>query len=88
MSRNRLIGTISIYMAQHVATGRPGLCCRTAEDAIEIITRLFACGELVFPVVNCNSAHRRGGRVAECGGLLNVPRSYRFNLLNNLQMET
>ena len=34
-----------------------------------------------------NAFHlRRGGRVAECGGLLNMPRSYRFNLLNNLQM--
>ena len=25
--------------------------------------------------------------MAECGGLLNVPRFYRFNPLNNLQME-
>ena len=32
------------------------------------------------------TGRRRGGRVAECGGFLNVPRSYRFNLLNNLQM--
>jgi hypothetical protein len=40
----------------------------------------------MYTVVNCNSARRRGGRVAECGGLLNRPRSYRFNLLNNLQM--
>jgi hypothetical protein len=37
-------------------------------------------------VVNCRKSSRRGGRVAECGGLLNVPRSYRFNLINNLQM--
>jgi hypothetical protein len=26
---------------------------------------------LISNVVNCNSARRRGGRVAECGGLLN-----------------
>ena len=45
-SRNRLIGTISIFMAQHVATCRPGLRYRTAEDAIEIIRRLFASPEL------------------------------------------
>jgi len=29
---------------------------------------------------------RRGGRVAECGGLLNVPPHYRFNIFNNLQL--
>jgi len=28
---------------------------------------------LIRDVVNCTSARRRGGRVAECGGLLNLP---------------
>ena len=32
---------------------------------IEAVTALIA------SVVNCSSARRRGGRVAECGGLLN-----------------
>ena len=37
-------------------------------------------------VVNWCKSSRRGGRVAECGGLLNVARSYRFNPSYNLQM--
>ena len=37
-------------------------------------------------VVNWFKSSRRGGRVAECGGLLNSPRSYRFNLLKKLEM--
>jgi hypothetical protein len=37
-------------------------------------------------VVDCYSARRRGGRVAECGGLLNHPGLFRFSNFNHLQL--
>src|SRR5438270_3370339 len=42
---------------------------------------------LTFNVVNCISARRRGGRVAECGGLLNRLGLFRFSRFNHLQSE-
>ncbi len=37
-------------------------------------------------VVNCISARRRGGRVAECGGLLNCSNATVLNSLNKIPM--
>ncbi len=50
------------------------------------MSEIEAVTAMIPTVVNWCKSSRRGGRVAECGGLLNRPRSYRFNLLNNLEM--
>jgi len=39
---------------------------------------------IISTVVNCSSARRRGGREAEGGGLLSLPRLIRFNLPQQL----
>jgi hypothetical protein len=65
-----------------VATRQRRLCLKVVERGREGVPRTT----LIPTVVNFNAARRRGGRVAEGGGLLNLPRSYRFNRSNNLQM--
>lgn len=48
----------------------------------------WGCGQFSRPImINYEQQTcRRGGREAEGDGLLNLPRSYRFNLPNSLQM--